>query len=66
MKKHKVNKGLLDRKRFEKFQEEENLFLRKLSIKKGIRIMEGLLDSGLVDELKKAKKELNLKECKKK
>jgi hypothetical protein len=66
MEKHKVNKGLLDRKRFEKFQEEENLFLRKLSIKKGIRIMEGLLDSGLVDELKKAKKELNLKECKKK
>jgi hypothetical protein len=66
MKKFKPNKGLLDKKRFEEFQRKENLYLRNLSVKKGIRIMEGLLDSGLIEELKKAQKELQLKECKRK
>jgi len=56
----------LDNQRFEKFQKEEKLALRKMSIKKGIKIMEGLLDSGLINELKKVQEELNLAECKKK
>lgn len=49
------NKGLLDKKRFARFQQEEILSLRKLSIRKGIKIMQGLLDSGIVSELKRAK-----------
>lgn len=65
MRKLKSSKGLLDNQRFEKFQKEEKLALRKMSIKKGIRIMEGLLDSGIVDELKRVQKELDLQECKK-
>ena len=65
MRKIKNNKSLLDKKRFEKFQQEEELFLRKMSIEKGISIMEGLLDSGIVDELKRVQKELDLQECKK-
>lgn len=55
----KRNFSLLDKKRFEKFHQEEVLFLRRLSIQKGIKIMEGLLDSGIVNELKKAAKELS-------
>lgn len=66
MRKLKSSKGLLDNQRFEKFQKEEKLALRKMSIKKGIKIMEGLLDSGLINELKKVQEELNLAECKKK
>ena len=59
MRKNKNNKSLLDKKRFEKFQQEEELFLRKMSIEKGISIMEGLLDSGIVDELKRVQKEID-------
>lgn len=50
--------SLLDKKRFEEFQREEALSLRKLSVQRGIRIMEGLLDSGIVNELKRAGKTL--------
>lgn len=66
MRKLKSSKGLLDNQRFEKFQKEEKLALRKMSIKKGIKIMEGLLDSGLINELKRVQEKLNLAECKKK
>lgn len=55
----KKNKGLLEKKRFERFQREEELLLRKLSIKKSIKILEGLLDSGIIDELKNARRQLN-------
>lgn len=66
MKKTKCNKGLLDKTRFERFQLEETLAVRRLPVKKGIKILESLLDSGIIQELKRVQRELNLQECKKK
>ena len=38
----KRNKGLLDKKRFEKIEKEKELFLKNLVLKRGIRIFESL------------------------
>ncbi len=51
-------KGLLNKKRFERFNQQETLALRRTSVKKGIIILEGLLDSGIIEEFKKARKQL--------
>ena len=59
MKEFKNNKGLLDRKRFAGITEEEAIYSRNLSIKQSIRIMEGLLDSGITDEIKKIRLKLD-------
>ena len=50
MKKAKGNKGLLDKKRFEKLEQERRQRLRKLSWKKAIRLAEDMLATPLVDE----------------
>jgi len=46
----KNNKGLFDKKRFEWLAQEKANYLRKLSIKKSVKIMEGLI--GFADELR--------------
>lgn len=62
----KVNhKGLLDRKRFEVWEKEEILALRRMTVERSIKIMEGLLDSGIIDEFRRIQKELDAKECQK-
>jgi len=50
MKAMKGNKGLLDKKRFEKWEQERKQRLRKLSWKKAIRLAEDMLVTPLVDE----------------
>ncbi len=50
MNKAKGNKGLLDKKRFEKLEQERRQRLRKLSWKKAIRLAEDMLATPLVDE----------------
>jgi hypothetical protein len=50
MEKAKGNKGLLDGKRFEKWERQRRQRLRKLSWKKAIRLAEDMLATPLVDE----------------
>jgi hypothetical protein len=50
MKKTKGNKGLLNKKRFEKLERQRRQRLRKLSWKKAIRLAEDMLATPLVDE----------------
>ncbi|MCM8795641.1 MAG: hypothetical protein NC928_03025 [Candidatus Omnitrophica bacterium] len=54
-------KGMWERKRFKVLERQERLALRRMSVKKSIRIMESLLDSGIVEEFKRIQKELDLK-----
>jgi len=61
-KKHnKRNSGILDRKRFKKFEMEHIHYLQSMSPQKSIRIMEDLLDSGIMHEFKRIQRELNEK-----
>ncbi len=53
MKKNKGNRGLLNQKRFEKWEQERKLRLRKLSWKKAIRLEEKMLSSKLIWEWRK-------------
>ena len=46
------NKGLLDKKRFEKIEKEKELFLKNLVLKKGIRIFESLTSAETLNEFK--------------
>ncbi len=48
----KGNKGLLNKKRFEKMEEEKIKHLKNLSLEKSIKMMESLLASKIVYELK--------------
>ncbi|MEJ2703403.1 MAG: hypothetical protein P8Z79_13270 [Sedimentisphaerales bacterium] len=50
MKEDKGNWGLLNPKRFEKWEQQRKLRLRKLSWKKAIRLAEDMLATPLVDE----------------
>jgi hypothetical protein len=50
MKKAKGNKGLLDKKRFEKWERERRQRLRNLSWKKAIRLAEDMLATPLIEE----------------
>jgi hypothetical protein len=50
MKKDKGNKGLLDKKRFEKWERQRRQHLRRLSWKKAIRLAEDMLATPLVEE----------------
>ncbi len=50
MKKAKGNKGLLNKKRFEQWEQERRQRLRKLSWRKAIRLAEDMLATPLVDE----------------
>ena len=50
MEKAKGNKGLLDGKRFEKWERQRRQRLRKLSWKKAIRLAEDMLATPLVEE----------------
>ena len=50
MEKAKSNKGLLDGKRFEKWERQRRQRLRKLSWKKAIRLAEDMLATPLVEE----------------
>jgi hypothetical protein len=50
MKKFKDNKYLLDKRRFEKSEQEERRRLRNLSPKKAIRLEESLISSALIWE----------------
>jgi hypothetical protein len=50
MKKAKGNKGLLDKKRFEKLERQRRQRLRKLSWKKAIRLAEDMLATPLIEE----------------
>ena len=56
--KKKNNSGLLDRKRFKSLREEEIEYLQNLSVRKSIRIMESLLDSGIMNEYKNIHKSI--------
>lgn len=49
----KGNKGLLDRKRFEVWEEEKIRWLRGLSLKKAIKLEESLLSSSLIWQWRK-------------
>ena len=51
-KRFKGNKGLLNKERFEGMRREEIEYLKNLSMEKSIKMMESLLASNLVDELK--------------
>jgi hypothetical protein len=53
MKKAKGNWGLLNNKRFEKWEQERKQRLRKLSWKKAIRLEEKMLSSELIWEWRK-------------
>jgi hypothetical protein len=53
MKKAKGNWGLLNKKRFEKWEQERKQSLRKLSWKKAIRLEEKMLSSKLIWEWRK-------------
>jgi hypothetical protein len=48
----KGNKGLLDKKRFEKIEKEKELFLKNLALKRGIRIFESLTSAETLNEFK--------------
>jgi hypothetical protein len=50
MEKVKGNKGLLDKKRFEKWEKERKRWLRGLTMKEAIRLEEKLLRSALIRE----------------
>lgn len=52
----KDNKGILDRKRFERMEEERIIYLQSMTLEKSIRIMEALLDSGILKEFKRIQK----------
>lgn len=53
MKRLKVDKGLLDKKRFAELEEEKKRWLRNLSLKKAIKLEENLLSSSLIWEWRK-------------
>jgi hypothetical protein len=44
------NKGLLDKRRFEKSEQEKKQLLRNLSSKKALQLEEGLISSALIWE----------------
>ena len=50
MKKAKGNKGLLDKKRFEKWEKERKRWLRGLTMNEAVRLEEKLLRSALIRE----------------
>jgi len=50
MKRIKGNKGLLDKKRFEKSEQEKKQWLKNLSWKKALRLQESLISSELIWE----------------
>jgi len=50
MKRFKNNKGLLDKKRFKKSEEEKKQWLRNLSWKKALQLEESLISSELIWE----------------
>jgi hypothetical protein len=50
MKKARNNKGLLDQRRFEGLRQQKEQWLRNLSWKKSIRLVEDMLSCSLVDE----------------
>jgi len=50
MKKAKGNKGLLDKRRFERLEREKERWLRGLSWKKAIRLEEKMISSKLILE----------------
>jgi len=50
MKRLKGNKGLLDKNRFKRAEEEKNRWLRNLSWKKAIQLEESLISSELIWE----------------
>jgi hypothetical protein len=54
----KNNKNLLNKKRFEKMENEKMKYLQNLSIKESIKIMEEILDSDIIIEFNKAKKQI--------
>jgi len=51
-KRFKGNKGLLEKERFKEMRREEIEYLKNLSLKKSIKMMESLLASDLVYELR--------------
>ncbi len=63
--KSKIKKSLkgtiFDKERFTWMEEEKKKWLQSLSIKESIEIMEGLLDSGFVEECRRIQKEFNNK-----
>ena len=50
MKRLKGNKGLLDKRRFEKSEEEKRQWLKNLSFKKALQLEESLISSVLIWE----------------
>jgi len=60
MKIKKGNRGLLNKKRFEKLEKEEIKYLQKMSIEESINLMEELLDSGFVEECRRIQKQLGI------
>ena len=46
------NKGLFDKKRFKKMDEDKKIFLKKLTLKKGIEIFESLTSAETLNEFK--------------
>jgi len=50
MKRLKGNKGLLDKNRFKRAEEEKNRWLKNLSLKKALQLEESLISSELIWE----------------
>lgn len=55
----KKNKGILDKRRFVRLENERIQYLHDLSPEKSIRIMEQLLDSGIINEFRRIQKRLS-------
>ena len=53
MKESKGNKGLLDKRRFEKSEEEKKQWLKNLSWKKALQLEQSLISSELIWEWRK-------------
>lgn len=54
-------KNLFNRAIFEFMESKDREALQKMSVEESIKIMEDLLDSGIVEECQKAKKQLKAK-----
>jgi len=62
MKNVERKKNLFNPKMFEWIERQDREILQKMSVKKSIKIMEDLLNSGFVEECNRVKKELDINE----
>lgn len=55
----KTNKGILNKQRFALLEKQRMEYLRALSPQKSIKMMERLLDSGILHEFRRIQKQLS-------